>query len=259
MSARPFSEADLPSHVAKALWRADALGQHDAPVWSSGHTLLDAQLPGGGWPGQGLTEVLQPPAMHAEWRLLAPVLRLGASKGLTTLLINPPHEPHAVGLSQMGLSSHQWLRVRAHSAGEAAWVIEQVLKAGASTSVLAWLPHIHAAGLRRLQTCAARHAGPVFLFRPDSVEQHASAAPLRLSLQVDALTQALQVRLIKRRGPIQAEALTLSAWPAGLHALIERPLLHAPGTLSAPSSKTGHVALGRLDSRLAAGQPIVIA
>jgi protein ImuA len=41
---------------------------------SSGFTLLDSQLPGGGWPTHSLTELLMPQAALCEWRLLGPAL-----------------------------------------------------------------------------------------------------------------------------------------------------------------------------------------
>ena len=42
------------------VWQADALAGAPARVLATGDALLDAQLPGGGWPLGALTEVLQP-------------------------------------------------------------------------------------------------------------------------------------------------------------------------------------------------------
>ena len=240
-------EAQLPPHVAMALWRGHALGQHDAPVWPSGHAELDALLPGAGWPGQSLTEILQPPGLHAEWRLLMPVLRACVQQGLIIMLINPPHEPHAVGLRQAGLAEHHWLRVTVSTDLEALWSVEQVLKAGANTAVVAWMPHLHGAAVRRLQSCAARHPGPVFLFRPDATAVQPSAAPLRVTLMVDAATQEVQVQVLKRRGPVQQIPLVLmNAWPPLVRPLVERPLSRAMSTLpSRAATPNDHVALDR--------------
>lgn len=52
----------LPPAVAAAVWRGDALGQTVSTTWPSGFDALDAVLPGGGWPGFGLTELLLPQA-----------------------------------------------------------------------------------------------------------------------------------------------------------------------------------------------------
>ena len=71
----------LPRHVAAAIWRGDELGSPITSVVSSGFPALDAELPGHGWPCRSLTEVLQAQPSVAEWRLLAPALRLTVALG----------------------------------------------------------------------------------------------------------------------------------------------------------------------------------
>lgn len=58
----------LPPEVAASLWRANQLGSSVTSVVSTGFADLDAALPGGGWPCQSLTEILQPQPTVAEWR-----------------------------------------------------------------------------------------------------------------------------------------------------------------------------------------------
>src|SRR5690606_5787225 len=65
----------LPAAVAAALWRGDQLGSPVSAVWPSGFAGLDAHLPGGGWPGHAVTEILSPFSGTLEWRLLGPLLR----------------------------------------------------------------------------------------------------------------------------------------------------------------------------------------
>jgi hypothetical protein len=60
-----------------AVWRADELARQAGATRPTGHAVLDAVLPGGGWPVGALVEVLQPQAGQGEWRLLLPAL--GAS------------------------------------------------------------------------------------------------------------------------------------------------------------------------------------
>ena len=64
---------DLPSAVP-GVWHADALGAGPQAAQPTGHALLDAQLPGGGWPVGALCEVLQPLAGLHEWQLVLPAL-----------------------------------------------------------------------------------------------------------------------------------------------------------------------------------------
>ena len=70
---------DLPSAVP-GVWHADALGAGSQPAQPTGYALLDAQLPGGGWPVGALSEVLQPMAGLHEWQLVLPALAQAAAR-----------------------------------------------------------------------------------------------------------------------------------------------------------------------------------
>ena len=74
--------ADLPDQV----WRADALAAPQADTVSSGDAALDAQLPGGGWPAAGVTELLLAAPGSAELRLLAPLLALAGGASIAAAL-----------------------------------------------------------------------------------------------------------------------------------------------------------------------------
>ncbi|MFT4241295.1 MAG: hypothetical protein QM569_03325, partial [Acidovorax sp.] len=68
----------LPSLIlpfaVPGVWHAHELGAAQRQAQPTGHALLDAQLPGGGWPLGALTEVLQPLAGRHEWPLVLPAL-----------------------------------------------------------------------------------------------------------------------------------------------------------------------------------------
>ena len=66
------------------VWLADALADAPTRVLATGDALLDAQLPGGGWPLGALNEILQPDGVHSEWRLLLPAL---ACSGTGTVVL----------------------------------------------------------------------------------------------------------------------------------------------------------------------------
>ena len=74
-----FSASTLPAMPAfsspmhlPGVWHADVLGAATTQTQPTGHALLDAQLPGGGWPVGALCEVLQPLAGRHEWPLVLP-------------------------------------------------------------------------------------------------------------------------------------------------------------------------------------------
>lgn len=214
---------NLPRAVEAALWRADHLSRPTQRTCTTGFDALDQELPGGGWPTHGLTEVLQQAAQPgqplAEWRLLLPGLRRMVKRGLPLVLIGPPLVPHAPGLQQAGIDASELVWVQAQSMNERLWATEQMIKgpgaAGGLGSVLAWLPQAQAAQIRRLQTWALHCQAPVFVMRPARVREDASAAPLRVMLSLgDAST--LKVALLKRRGPVHEGEIELQAWPSGL-------------------------------------------
>eukprot|EP01036_Dinobryon_divergens_P041062 gene41062-54393_t len=84
---------DLPSAVP-GVWHADALGAGPQAAQPTGHALLDAQLPGGGWPVGALCEVLQPLAGLHEWQLVLPALaQATARQSGAVVRVAPPREP----------------------------------------------------------------------------------------------------------------------------------------------------------------------
>ncbi|MBI3383325.1 MAG: translesion DNA synthesis-associated protein ImuA [Aquabacterium sp.] len=216
----PRGAAALPEHVAQAVWRGDAMGRAASTVIASGHPALDAELPGGGWPCQAMTEVLLAQSAQAEWRLLGPALAQVVRQGGSVLLIGPPHPPHLPGLSREGLRDDRLIRVDARTPAERLWATEQALKAGCVSAVLSWLPQVRPEQIRRLHACAAQHPGPLFVFRPVKAQADSSAAPLRVLLGLGACPHPLQVQIIKRRGPMLDQVLSLPHWPAGLTSLL---------------------------------------
>ena len=98
--------AGLPLASALALradvWSAHALGSMPLEVCATGERLLDAELPGGGWPLGALIEILQPPGVHNEWRLLLPAL-VHSGHG-PVVLVGAPHLPFAPALAAQGFA-----------------------------------------------------------------------------------------------------------------------------------------------------------
>ena len=223
----------LPELAGKAMWRGDELGSSaQQKVVSTGFARLDAELPGGGWPCCSLTEILQPQPSLCEWRLLGPGLKRIADAGGQVILISPPKHPHVPGLLQHGLQANQIVWIDARTPTERLWTTEQLIKANPAGAVLAWLPQARQEQLRRLQVHAQGCDSPVFLFRPATAQHDASPAPLRV--QVDLATAwSLDVRVFKRRGPPQDEAMALFSIPDSLDRVLtprQRQPGHVPAT-----------------------------
>ena len=223
--------ADALDALHSDVWRAHALALAPQRTVATGEALLDLHLPGGGWPVGALTELLQAPGVHNEWRLLAPALaRYGTGP---VVLVAPPHLPFVPALAAQGLAARRLLwfklppgRAPAGKGGGTPsasatplWATEQALRCAPVDAVLAWLPHARTEQLRRLHLAAAEHHKLLFVMRSDQARQDASPAVLRLQLSSDA-DGGLCLELLKRRGPPLEHSLHLAARMPALRQLL---------------------------------------
>lgn len=243
-----------PAWVA-GVWRAGELASSAQRTLDTGYPALNAALPGGGWPVGALTELLQRRPGLGEWGLLAPALAsLGGRQGQRapsflhqhaspmgmpasmqtgrTVLVGSPHPPLGPALAARSVAPGSWLRVQASTLSERLWSAEQALRCAEVAAVLLWLPHAPAAHLRRLHLAAQTHGKLLFVFRAEDAWQHASPAPLRLRLAwaeplavaapaaQGGAAPALQVQVLKRRGPPLAQPLLLHTATPAVQALL---------------------------------------
>ncbi len=217
------------------VWQADALSGAPARVLATGDPLLDAQLPGGGWPLGALSEILQPPGVHSEWRLLLPALaRCGTG---AVVLVGAPQMPFGPALGAQGLDPQRLLWVVAQAGAQRLWATEQALRCADVDAVLVWLEPVRADQLRRLQMAAAEYTKLLFVLRPERAHGESSPAALRLWAAPAAEDQgdALEVRALKRRGPPLSQALYLAARPSRLARLLAASIL-APTLVASRTS-----------------------
>ncbi|HCX80949.1 MAG: hypothetical protein A3E00_09185 [Curvibacter sp. RIFCSPHIGHO2_12_FULL_63_18] len=233
--ARISAGSPDPQDIHADVWHAHALASSPQVVQPTGDALLDAQLPGGGWPVGALVELLQPTGVHSEWRLLLPALaRCGQGP---VVLVGAPYLPFAPALAAQGLRASRLLAVGVGGAAGTAqdgrlWATEQLLRCAEVDAVLAWLPQARSDQLRRLQMAAAEHHKLLFVMRPVALQADASPAALRLVLQPQPpaqspRTDALAVHIVKRRGPPLAQPLQLQARAARLAVLLAAEGTHA--------------------------------
>lgn len=165
------------------LWRgARRSTPHAIP---SGYAELDACLPGGGWPGGALTEILLPRPGIGEVQLLLPaLLRLNRERRWIAL-IGAPYIPYAPAWQACGMNLSRLLWVHPRTANERLWAMEQAMRSGTCGAVLGW-PEGAAdfRELRRLQL-AAEHGNclGVLFNAQDKAGKSATPATLRLRLE----------------------------------------------------------------------------
>ena len=264
---RPANKASVQAlHCAARLekvqldgvWRgSDWHAGHVDQTWPSGHAALDAQLPGGGWPGNALVQIQQAAHSHAEWALLLPALaRQAQQQGGKLVLVAPPYLPFTPALQAAGIAPQRLCCVPqapGRSAQDLAWACEQALHCRDVLAVLAWLPELPVATLRRLQLAAASHGRPLWLWQSTQMGQtgqmgqmgqHSTPAALRLRLERSSQDAAgLQIQILKRRGPALDNPVQLSlsqwAWMPVLQAQASR---HARQSQEAAMLMQGRVA-----------------
>jgi cell division inhibitor SulA len=200
----------------RRLWRGQEAPARDLAHRASGCAALDAALPGGGWPEAALVEVLLGADGLGEISLLLPMLAQLTQAQRPVLLVAPPYRVNAPAWQAAGLRLSQ-LHVIEATPKDAAWAMEQALRAGCCGAVLGWFM----AGtnvdneLRRLQVACEAGQALGFAFRPLRARDNPSPAPLRLSLQGREDSVAPELRLLKCRGALPPAApLAAPAHPA---------------------------------------------
>ena len=188
------------------LWRAREL---TAPKETSmatgiptGFEHLDALLHDRGWPRASLVEILSKSPGSGELRLITNGLaNLSHQESRWVAWINPPHVPYAPALLGAGVDIDKVLLIHPRNHKEALWSLEQTLRSGSCSAVLAWLNEtdLKLPELRRIQLNARLGKTWVTLFRPPAASRIPSPAALRLSVNIKTADE-LQLTIIKRHG-----------------------------------------------------------
>lgn len=199
------SASRLPAHV----WRAGQLAPPPGQVLASGHPALAAHLPGRGWPGRCLIELLAAQPGQGEATLLRPALARLAGCG-PIVLVQPPHPPMAQAWQQGWPTAAPFWWVQAAHATDTLWAVHQALRSGACAAILAWLPNAPELALRRLHLAAQDTSTLLVVVRPWHTQPRSSPAPLRLGLQPSP--QGLRVHFLKTRG-LRPDHPILLPWP----------------------------------------------
>jgi hypothetical protein len=179
-----------------AIWRGDDCARSTDTI-PSGHSELDAVLPGGGWPRGALTELLIERPGIGELRFLLPALSQLAREDRWLAFIAPPYQLYVPSLAGSGIDPSRLVCVRTTVPQEQLWAAEQALRSNACAAVVMWPSQLDEKAARRFQLAAAE--GRCFgVLYGKTGRPRASAAPLRL--QLSAATNGLAVNVLKRRG-----------------------------------------------------------
>ena len=203
-----------PLLADRRLWRGHRIADAASGI-PSGHALLDAALPDGGFPAAALTEIFVPsvePIATAmpglgELALVLPALARLSREPRLIVFVAPPEVPYAPAFVAAGFDLERLVVVRPRDGRDAAWAAEQALRDGSASAVLAWIDHALITTLRRLQLAAETGGSLGVLYRPWAARRSASPAALRLAL--GPAPTGLRVDVLKCRGSSQRARLEL--------------------------------------------------
>lgn len=178
------------------VWRSADRTPLARPSVASGSRALDQQL-GGGWPRGAITEILCADN-GGPLALLLPALASLSRQQRWLVLVAPPHIPYAPALAAHGVELQRLLLLRPLDRRERLWALEQTLRSGACSAVLAWPERLQGAALRRLQLAAEHGDSCGFLCRPEAAATEASVAALRLRFR--RCGSGIELDILKRHG-----------------------------------------------------------
>lgn len=175
------------------VWQGQKHSQR--PSIPTGYDSLDKALPYGGWPMDGITEVISDPGC-LELSLISPAIKHLQKSAMVTLL-NPPWQLHAPYFERKGLSLDRLLCIETKAIHHQ-WAAEQTLKHKACSGLLYWPNKIPSfTAYRRLQIISNEFQRPVFIFLKSA--PHNSPCSIRLRIQ-KRHPNYLQLILLKSHG-----------------------------------------------------------
>jgi hypothetical protein len=223
-----------------AIWRGGECAPEPASV-PTGHAALDAVLPGGGWPGAGLTEMLLMREGIGEIALMLPALCALQRQRRDIVWVAPPHRPYAPALAAAGIDLRRFHVVRCPRPDDALWACEQALRAPECGAAFAWLSTRDERLLRRLQVAARDGRTLGVLWRRPGERAGASSVPLRLGLSPQEGTGRLAVHVLKRRGGTLARPVLVDldarSFVAPRASVRPRPLPSVPPAAGPPQGR----------------------
>jgi len=181
-------------------------GQHSASGIDTGYAHFNQLLTEGGWPRQGVIEILYDRAGSGELSILIPLLQYFSQYERWLIWVAPPYQLHMPGVLQAGIDSNKILQVAPQSAQDCLWCTEQAVKSGAASLVLSWPGHVKSEHVRRLQILSSQYNVPCVLFRA----QGSLNTPCALRIHISNIDQhSTCVHILKRRRGWSSAPFTL--------------------------------------------------
>jgi cell division inhibitor SulA len=189
-----------------AIWRASESSRASQPAVASGFSELDEKL--GGWPIGALVELIAAREGSNELSILLPALARLSRDERWIVFANPPHIPYPLALARSGVDLSRILVIHSRSGADLLWSMEQSLRSGACSAVLAWPGRLSEQAIRRTQLAAETGQALALYFPSCGTVPQASPVPYRL--RVESRADGISIEILKRRGGGIAAPIQLS-------------------------------------------------
>jgi len=198
-------------NTARALHHLNTSGKlpvtRPAAVIATGIPALDELLPRGGWPKNGLVEIMVPGEHTDAIALLLPTLAQFSQQDRWIAMVAPPYLPRTQVFTHSGVKAAQVMQVNPHPGRSGLWTVESMLRSGQCSVIMAWPGCDTELMDKRLQKAATIGRTLTFLFRVEGQIRTTSQADVRLKLTVNDAGQA--VYLVSSRGEMLSGAAIL--------------------------------------------------
>ena len=196
--------------TAKQLHHVNAWEKPNTPgsslVTPTGSAVLDELLPAGGWPKNGLVEIILPDAYSDAMGMLMPALARISQQRRWIAMVNPTWPARSKLFTESAVRHERVLQVNPHPGRSALWTAESLLHAGECSVVMTW-PNCRTELMgKRLEKAAAHGKALGILFSYEGLQAQPSGVSLRIRLESGREGRA--VYLLNGRGETLAgEAL----------------------------------------------------
>lgn len=155
-------------------------------VLPAGLQALEECLPGGGWPRAGLVEMTVADEHTDVMALLVPLFAHLGRQARWLGMLAAPYLQRARLLAEPGIDPLRLMQINPHSGRSDLWLLEQMLRSGHYSAVLAWPACNTDLVSRRLQQAAVAGNTLGIVFRYERSGRNTSAVGIRLRLEATA-------------------------------------------------------------------------
>ena len=169
--------------------------RHDQPPVPSGCAPLDRLLPEGGLAWGTLVEWLADGDGSGAQTLALRSACQACRRGGALMVLDRQGEFYPPAAARLGADLDRLIVVRAASAADDAWALDQSLRCPGVTAVLAWPERLDGRTFRRLQLAVEEGGGLGVLVRPGAVRSEPSWADVRLLVEPMPLETACKLKI----------------------------------------------------------------